>query len=482
MRKFLLVQKDKSTTESPSPLRTIENVAIRALTWLMTEDDDNRSLVFEVFPELTPDAIIEEVFLLWGDLADRGSFRDAVEDVFLQVPEENREKARPRVWEIFASREYSTGARALAYQVMQSWWGNVEAPALADEEMRAIEIDFFGDCGFSKHGSVENVSSYLASLMWDPDDGESRYAFVERIRQRAGMPYAFAHCHASLDSAPWHGEILRRLSATGCRTTEYLLRLAHCDARQRALRPEEMVTAEVAKLIDEAARACFDGPSAETVREEWFQSAEFWFSPADTWGDYVLAAWMATPRPGGTHAYVLLGVDGVVAGRCERSVPECAVPDELMDRPLASIDAQLALTLIRAGFATWAEKHPPDSLNPRSGPGAAFDAALYIENAAVQMLCAHPAQDENGSVELVRPDGAVCSPSKLAALLESNAYRAWYRPRDLANMIQSALDTMDWRSDLQRRLLEDIGRARLIAACRRWRGGIATRATTWRPR
>jgi hypothetical protein len=64
-----------------------------------------------VFPKLSPDALIEKLVSLWGELGDRGAFRDAVKGIFHHLTDESRDKALPRVHDILASSEYSAGAR-----------------------------------------------------------------------------------------------------------------------------------------------------------------------------------------------------------------------------------------------------------------------------------------------------------------------------------------------------------------------------------
>ncbi len=465
MRKFLFVQGEKTDGKSGLADAATDDLALDALNWLMAESEDaNRPNVFEKFPELSRNQMMKKVLSCWPVLSDRGAFRDAVDAIFFDVQDDDRAKALPRIREIFLSNHYSTGARAFAFHILENWGGESPVLQVPPEEMDAINIDFLGDWDFSPHGSVENTSGFLASLMWDPREKEDPYTFVERIRQRAGIPYAFAHYQASLDSAPWQKEILRRLSSTGCLTARYLLGLAFCNACARTRDADHPLSAEIPPRIEAALGACTLGPGPDTARDEWFQYAKFWFSPCDTHGNYIVASWVPTPRPGGNFAFVILGPDGALDGWCDRSVPEDELPSHVLGRMLSPIDAVLALALVRRGFTIWAEDNPPKSINPRRGPGAEFDALLYIEDAAVQMICAHPQSRQEGELEILHPNVAA-SPAKLAGLLASDAYKSWGRPQGLMNMIALSLNAMDWRADLQQRIVSEIGRDRLVAAC-----------------
>ena len=468
-RMRILVVQPESRAALPNPLPpSTGDVVQDALDWLMPISDGlSIPNVFSVFPELTPDAITARILSLWGALGDRGAFRDAVESIFHNMTDECRAQALPRVYDILASSEYSVGARALAFRVLEDWC--FDKPELPADEMQAINVDFLGDCGFSECGSVENASQYMASLMHSDGRNEPSYEFVERIRQRVGMPYAYALYAASLDATPWHEEVLRRLATTGCHTTRYLLEIAHLDAQARTQCPIEKLNPEIVEMIEQTIDACRIGPGPGVVRDEWFRSAKFWLSACDLHHRYLLATWVPTPRPGGNFVYLLMHPDDVPYGRCQRSYPEHLVPDEIFGLPLTPIDASLALTYVQRGFEVLATRQPAASVDPRSGPNAAFDALLHLEHAAVQMMCADgetpPTRPAVGELEVLHPERAA-SPAKLAALLASDPYKAWGAPRDLPIMIQAALGAQDWRSDLQRQFLSEFGRSELAAACR----------------
>lgn len=92
--------------------------------------------VFIRFPELSPEVLVDRLFLHWRNMADRGAFWDAVWNVLESAPDEVRARAFPRLCEIVTSDEYSTSARALAFSTLEQYLGN---PTTATRAPRRLQ-------------------------------------------------------------------------------------------------------------------------------------------------------------------------------------------------------------------------------------------------------------------------------------------------------------------------------------------------------
>lgn len=301
---------------------------------------------------------------------------------------------------------------------------------------------------------------------------EEDYHDAEKARHFAGAPYAFAYYRATRYLTPGYDELIKRLAATGCRTTEYLLRLALSELRLEEHPRRYSHDPECADRIQAVLDTFELGPGPNTVREDWFSSAKFWLSTCDVRGHAFLVAWVPTPRPGGNLAVVRTGPGGVHHGLCDHRVPEDRVPDESIEGCLLTrIMAHTALMLVRRGFDIWATEHPPIwqpyrwDRSPRIRRGPELDAAIHIEDAAVQMLCVTGTQRPDAE-DQARHAKCEVSLSKLSELLSSDAYRSWRPTMDWRTGETSTLVRTNQRAELRKQLLSNPGPDYLAAACR----------------
>jgi hypothetical protein len=351
----------------------------QALAWLERDLSDRDSRIREAFPRLDIGQLLARLLEMWPSAAERGSFRAAVAQAFLESRKWHRLRFLPQVKAILLSPSQSVYARSLALDTLESWdYRLIPAEeAIAPHDLEAIRIDSASDCAPVQPGPFEPRSMFFEESLWHED-----YQQLERLRRYAGAPYSLTWYRSTLHGGAAQETILSRIAADRCATSIALLLYVSFEATEA--RTVELLRAAVCNMEGSVSSV------ASARRDDGFSPARFWRSNLNDAFPF-LASWTPSIRPGGNLAALVLGRDGLSEGFAVDRVVGVERAEEMLGPRATGICAAEALEIFRDAWSRFRPRFPLAGLErgpTRVSPPNEFCPAAMIEDAAIQTMIA----------------------------------------------------------------------------------------------